>query len=157
MKNIVLARIDDRLIHGQVITAWIKQIKAQTILIIDDDLVKNVMMQRIYKASAPTEIKLHICNFEDGYKYLSEAEPSRDVIILVKVPQIFYDLITRGIVIKNVILGGMGSNAKRKQLVRNVFASESERMCMKNMIELGIPIVYQLVPDDKPVDISKLL
>ena len=44
MKNVVLARIDDRLIHGQVITAWIKTIKAQSILIIDEALSNNIMM-----------------------------------------------------------------------------------------------------------------
>ena len=54
MKNIVLTRIDDRLIHGQVVTAWIKQYPINKILIIDDELSQNRLMERIYKAAAPS-------------------------------------------------------------------------------------------------------
>ena len=46
MKNIALARIDDRLIHGQVVTAWIKQYPINKILIIDDELSRNSLMKR---------------------------------------------------------------------------------------------------------------
>ena len=46
-------RIDDRLIHGQVVTAWIKQYPINKILIIDDELSQNRLMERIYKAAAP--------------------------------------------------------------------------------------------------------
>ena len=53
MKNIALARIDDRLIHGQVVTAWIKQYPINKILIIDDELSRNSLMKRIYVAAGP--------------------------------------------------------------------------------------------------------
>ena len=53
MKNILVIRIDDRLIHGQVVTAWIKQYPINKILIIDDELSRNKLMERIYKAAAP--------------------------------------------------------------------------------------------------------
>ena len=53
MKNILVTRIDDRLIHGQVVTAWIKQYPINKILIIDDELSRNKLMERIYKAAAP--------------------------------------------------------------------------------------------------------
>ena len=48
MKNVLVTRIDDRLIHGQVVTAWIKQYPINKILIIDDELSRNKLMERIY-------------------------------------------------------------------------------------------------------------
>ena len=60
MKNIVLTRIDDRLIHGQVVTAWIKQYPINKILIIDDELSQNRLMERIYKAAAPMGVEVLI-------------------------------------------------------------------------------------------------
>ena len=53
MRNIVLTRIDDRLIHGQVVTAWIRRYPINRILIVDDELSKNRLMERIYRAAAP--------------------------------------------------------------------------------------------------------
>ena len=47
MKHILVTRIDDRLIHGQVVTAWIKQYPINKILIIDDELSRNKLMERI--------------------------------------------------------------------------------------------------------------
>ena len=71
MKNIVLTRIDDRLIHGQVVTAWIKQYPINKILIIDDELSQNRLMERIYKAAAPMGVEVLI-------QSVSEAREGRE-------------------------------------------------------------------------------
>ena len=66
MKHIVLCRIDDRLIHGQVVTAWVKQTEGNRIVIIDEALVKDVFLQKIIKAAAPSDIRIDIYNIENG-------------------------------------------------------------------------------------------
>lgn len=68
MKNIVLIRIDDRLIHGQVVTQWIKDTNGNRILIVDDKLVNDRMMMRILKAAAPPGVKVEVmtCGRRDG-------------------------------------------------------------------------------------------
>ncbi len=158
MKNIVLTRIDDRLIHGQVITAWVKHIKCDTVLIVDDSLSKNSMMQRIYKAAAPTGLNVEITNEPDAVEYL-KADDGHDhnVIILVKIPQVIENLKGLGVSINSVILGGMGSNHERKKLIRNVFSSAEENECFKRLIESGCTVEYQIVPAEKSTDISKLI
>ena len=72
MRNIVLTRIDDRLIHGQVVTAWIKQYPINRILIIDDELSQNRLMQRIYKAAAPMGIEVLIQACAQAIDFLKE-------------------------------------------------------------------------------------
>lgn len=157
MKNIVLTRIDDRLIHGQVVTAWTNFVGANNIIIVDDVLSKNKMMQRIYRAAAPSGIDVNIFTLEDALTFLKDNDPSQKVMILVKTPQVIKHLIEGGIDIKEVILGGMGSNAQRTQLIRNVSASDDERELMKEMISQGIDIHFQLVPDQSKVDLNKIL
>ncbi|MCD7870562.1 MAG: PTS sugar transporter subunit IIB [Enterocloster clostridioformis] len=109
MKNIVLTRIDDRLIHGQVVTAWIKQYPINKILIIDDELSQNRLMERIYKAAAPMGVEVLIQSVSEAREFLKE-EPVRgeNFLILVKVPEIIESLLKEGIEIEKVILGGMG-------------------------------------------------
>ena len=58
MSEIVLTRIDDRLIHGQVMTAWVKKTRANQILIIDDEVAKDDFMSEILKMSAPAGIDI---------------------------------------------------------------------------------------------------
>ncbi|WP_313578107.1 PTS sugar transporter subunit IIB [Lacrimispora sp.] len=158
MKNILVTRIDDRLIHGQVVTAWIKRYPINRILIIDDELSKNKLMERIYKAAAPVGVEVIIMDQEDAKDFLKE-DPlvKENVMILVKIPQILEALLRAGIKVPKIILGGMGAKAGRMTFNKNVSANEEERECFKRIIGSGVEICYQLVPGDKEVNIRKLL
>ena len=86
MRNIVLARIDDRLIHGQVVTAWVKQTNGNRIVIADDPLTKDTFMQRLLKAAAPPGITVDILTTADAINFLKEApESGENIILLAKV------------------------------------------------------------------------
>jgi len=152
MKNIVLTRIDDRLIHGQVVTAWIKQYPINKILIIDDELSQNRLMERIYKAAAPMGVEVLIQSVSEAREFLK----GENFLILVKVPEIIESLLKEGIEIEKVILGGMGAKNGRKTFNRNVSASGEEVECFKRIVEGGVEIFYQLVPNDKAVNIRSL-
>ena len=117
MKNIVLTRIDDRLIHGQVVTAWIKQYPINKILIIDDELSQNRLMERIYKAAAPMGVEVLIQSVSEAREFLKE-EPVKgeNFLILVKVPEIIESLLKEGIEIKKVILAAWGPRTAGRPL-----------------------------------------
>lgn len=157
MTNIVLARIDDRLIHGQVVTAWTKHVSANKIIIVDNELSKNKLMQRIYVASAPSGINLKILSFDEALTYLNESDQKVRTLVLAKNPFIFEDLINAGVDIKSVNLGGMGSTAKRTRLIRNAHADEEERACFKRLLDMGIDVYFQIVPDEKSTDVQRIL
>mgnify|MGYP000089593007 CR=1 FL=1 len=158
MKNIVLTRIDDRLIHGQVVTAWVKQYPITSILIVDDELTKNTFLQRIYKAAAPMGIEILIQTLDSAKEFLKgEPVAGENLLILTKVPDTIEQLIDAGIPIEKVILGGMGQKIGRKSFNRNVSASEEEVKCFERIIGKGVDIFYQLVPDDNAVNIKSII
>ena len=64
--EIVHARIDYRLIHGQVITKWLKQCGANRIIIIDDGLSKDTFLGQVYKMAAPTSIQVDIVSVKQA-------------------------------------------------------------------------------------------
>ena len=158
MKNIVLTRIDDRLIHGQVVTAWVKQTKGNRIAIIDDALSHDDFMQKILRAAAPSGISVEVFSLDAAAEYLKEeAGPDERLIILVKTPQIIEALAEKGLDAGPVNLGGMGAKAGRRKFHRNISASEEEVACMRRLVEKGVPITMQLVPDERPVDVKGIL
>ncbi|MDD4296969.1 MAG: PTS sugar transporter subunit IIB [Ruminiclostridium sp.] len=158
MRNIVLARIDDRLIHGQVVTAWVKQTNGNRIVIADDPLTKDTFMQRLLKAAAPPGITVDILTTVDAISFLKETpESGENIILLVKVPDIIEALIDGGVVLDKVILGGMGAKEGRNRFNRNVSASPKEVESFKRIMGKGIPMHYQLVPSDKAEDVKKFV
>ncbi|MDD3337366.1 MAG: PTS sugar transporter subunit IIB [Lachnospiraceae bacterium] len=158
MRTIVLTRIDDRLIHGQVVTAWVKKVNCNRILIVDDPLTKDVFMQKILKSAAPIGMHVDVKGVADATAFLTEPEEKDEkILILVKTPQPLEALADAGVVLPTIILGGMGAKAGRKKFNRNVSASEEEVACLKRLSEKVSTVQYQLVPDEKPMLLEKLL
>lgn len=158
MSEIVLTRIDDRLIHGQVMTAWVKKTRANQILIIDDEVAKDEFMREVLKMSAPNGIDIVVKGLMDAVEFLNQQEDkSNRLIILVKGPAVIEQLLENGIMIDKLIVGGMGAKAERRVLYKNISASEEERAIFKRMIDRKIPVVIHIIPDQKETDLSKYL
>lgn len=158
MSEIVLTRIDDRLIHGQVMTAWVKKTRANQILIIDDEVAKDEFMREVLKMSAPKGIDIVVKGLADAVEFLNQQEDKNNrLIILVKGPAVIEQLLENRITINKLIVGGMGAKAERRVLYKNISASEEERAVFKRMIDRKIPVVIHIIPDQKETDLSKYL
>ena len=69
MQNLVLTRIDDRLIHGQVMTAWIRNRKADQVVIVDDGTANDEYMIEVLEMAIPEEIAIGIFTKEEGVQF----------------------------------------------------------------------------------------
>lgn len=156
MSNVVLARIDDRLIHGQVIAKWAKKLFFKNIFVVDDAVSKDAFTCRLLLAIAPNDLNVKIFNVADAIEQLKTGDDTATCVI-TKTPMTFETLIENGVELTEVQLGGMASNANRTSLVRNAAASKEERECMKRMCEKGIRVYYQDIPETKPTELEKLL
>lgn len=158
MSEIVLTRIDDRLIHGQVMTAWVKKTQANQILIIDDEVAKDDFMSEVMKMSAPSGIDIFVRGVDESITFLKkEIEDDTRLIILTKGPEVIEKLIESGVNIEKLIVGGMGAKTNRKVLYKNISASEEEREIFKKILSQGVPISIHIIPDQKAMDLSKYL
>lgn len=158
MRNVVLTRIDDRLIHGQVVTGWVKKTDCSRILIVDDQVAKDAFMQRLLKAAAPPKMLVEAKSVTDASAWLAEeGESSERIMVLVKVPEVIEEMQKAGLSFDEVVLGGMAAKAGRKKFNKNVSASEEEVACMKRIMAQGTKMVFQLVPDEVPTDVAKLV
>ena len=158
MKNIVVARVDDRLIHGQVVTEWIPGYSANRVVIVDDTVAKDAFNTKLIKLLAPSGVKVDVYSVEDGIKeLLGEAKSGEKIVVLTKTPISFERLADGGVELKDVILGGMGMRGERKPFVKNVSCSPAEIVSIKNMMNKGIHVFYQLVPDQRAIEITDLV
>lgn len=157
MKNIVFTRVDDRLIHGQVMTGWIQYTDASKVVVIDDKVAKDMFMASIMQASMPAKIKLKILGIDDAASYLQKDADDEKLFLLVKTPIVLAELIKKGVDIKQIGVGGMGAKADRTKLYRNIAASEEERAVLREMLEQGIDAFIQVIPDSDRVDLKSVL
>ena len=158
MVNIVLTRIDDRLIHGQVMTAWVKSTLGNRIIIVDDVVAKDQFLQKVLRMAAPPDIKVEVYGVDEASGVLkAEPKDNERVIILVKTPKTVEDMVNKGVKIEKMIVGGMGAGPGRKKFYKNISVSNEEKSIFSRLIDKGMDIDIRIVPDDKPIAISKLL
>lgn len=158
MLNIVLARIDDRLIHGQVMTAWVKNTRADKIIIVDDKVSSDPFLREVIRMAAPADIVMELYGVDKGSEVLmSERKSSENVILLVKSPKTILKLCEKGVALKKLNIGGMGAAQGRKPLYKNISASMEERECLKKIMGHNINTFIQIIPDEKSVDLKSLL
>ena len=106
MKNIVLARVDDRLIHTEILTLWVPEVRANRIIIVDDVVAKDKFRSKVIKEMAPQGLIIHVYGIDRATEKLKEA-PSFDgerVIVIAESPLVFEELIKRGIKIQSNLI-----------------------------------------------------
>ncbi|HLR35674.1 MAG TPA: PTS sugar transporter subunit IIB [Tissierellales bacterium] len=157
MKNIVFTRVDDRLIHGQVITAWSKVTSANRILVVDDEVASDPFMAKVLKIAAPSTVKVDVHGIEEAVKLLKGEDEGDKIMVLVKYPDTVLSLIDNGIQIKELNVGGMGAKPGRKSLYKNISVSQDEKLIFRKLIERNVNVFIQIVPDAKKIEIQKYL
>ncbi|AYW48274.1 PTS mannose/fructose/sorbose transporter subunit IIB [Tetragenococcus osmophilus] len=157
MGNIVYTRIDDRLVHGQVMTAWVQVTKANEVLIVDDDVAKDTFLQMVMKSAMPNKVSLKVVTINEVKDYIENQEKGKNIFILVKTPLTVERLHEQEVNIQSLGVGGMGAREDRKTLYRNISASDEEKRALIHLNELGVDVFFQVTPDNTKVRLSNVL
>ena len=159
MSNIVLARIDDRLIHGQVMTAGVQYTGGNEIVIADDKVANDPFLSAVITGAVPKHLKAEAMTLEKAADYLKKEKDNEDkkFIVLAKGPEAYESLIEKGVDITELNLGGMGSKQERSKLYKNISASDSERELFKKIMAQNVHVYIQVVPNMEKVELEKAL
>ena len=156
-KNLELVRIDDRLIHGQVVTAWLHAYASvRHIIVVDDKTSGDPFMRKMLALLVPAGITIEVLDVDAAVR-ACEKNLDRPSMMIVKDPLTIKRLVDAGVDIDFVNVGGMGMSAERTRLFQNVAASPQERDILRELVERGVRVEIQIVPAQRKVDVSQLL
>ncbi len=158
MRNVVWARVDDRLIHGEVVTAWIPTTRTNRVIIVDDEVAKDDFNKRVVKALAPAGTKCFVYSVEKAAeKLMVQGLADERILVLAKSPTTFDRLIRAGVPFKEVNLGGAGIRGDRKPFINNVSLDPAEVKACEDMKAAGCHVFYQLVPEQGVSEIDNAI
>ena len=157
--SIVLYRIDDRLIHGQVVVGWGQPLDIGFIVLVDDEVARSEWEQELYRMGTPPEMDVHFHSVDEASQRLSHyVEDSRPGILLTGDIGSMLRLVRQsGGVIREVNVGGIHHRTDRKQRLRYVFLSPAEEQLLRELAEAGATVTAQDVPATHPVELNDLL
>ena len=157
MKKIVLARIDERLIHGHVMTQWVRSRHFNTIEIVDDKTASDAFLKQVCLMAVPKDFTPLCHTVDEAAAYLLGEQGPEEILLLVKIPDTIERLVEKGVELTELNAGGMGIRPGRERICRDIAVSPEEREVFRRLIAKGIDVFVQRVPNDNAVNIEKLL
>ena len=155
--TIVLNRIDDRLIHGQVVVGWGQPLDVKFIVLVDDAVADSDWEQELYRMGVPPEMEVRFHSTADAARllddYRTEARPG---ILLTGDIATMKRLVEQGGV-RDVNVGGIHHRAGRTQHLRYVFLTADEQAALRGLAALGAVVTAQDVPAARAIPLEELL
>ncbi len=154
--SIELLRVDDRLIHGQVVEGWVPELKINEIVVVSDEVFSDEIRKTIMRFSVPENVELVFLKVAQAAEKLEEIQKNGSLRVLALFSNLSdaYETLKNMKTAKTLNIGGIHYSAgKNFSLGKAIFLSESDCMDLKRIDELGIKIEGRGVPHDKPSDI----
>ncbi|MGP1376284.1 MAG: PTS N-acetylgalactosamine transporter subunit IIB [Bulleidia sp.] len=156
MPDIVLCRIDNRLIHGQVATQWSGSIGANLLLVANDEVAGNTLRQGLMDMAAPSYAQTRYWTLEKTINTIDKASPKQHIFLICETPEDVLKLVEGGVPIKKVNIGNMHMAEGKRQVAGSVAVNDEDVAAFKKMRELGVELEIRRVPQEGAEDIEKL-
>ncbi len=155
--TLLLNRIDDRLIHGQVVVGWGQPLDIEFIVLVDDAVAESDWEQELYRMGVPPELEVRFHSAADATPRLDgyRTEP-RPGILLTGDIATMRELVAHGGV-RDVNVGGIHHRPGRTPHLRYVFLTEDEERGLRELATLGAVVTAQDVPAARAVPLDELL
>lgn len=157
MNNFSAVRIDDRLIHGQIVATWISALGVKRIIVADAKAVKDSLQQMLLKMAVPASIGFEILDFEPAAeRFKSEEDMSKTLLILRNIEGV-RALMDLGVKFDTINFGNSGNATGRVQYFKSVWLTPAEREVVEGVMDDGVNLEVRVVPNEKALDMRNLL
>ncbi|WP_294561829.1 PTS sugar transporter subunit IIB [uncultured Traorella sp.] len=151
-------RIDDRFVHGQVATYWLRHVNADQIICISDAAAANPVQGQVMKMAAP-DLAVHVFGVDKFIKIYNSQPIRKSTFLILGSTSDVLALVKGGVnEIKEVNFGGMRPNASRThEYTPLICFSDEEEKAFYELLDLGIKIDYKVAAFDEPVPLLDVL
>ncbi len=153
----VLVRIDNRLVHGQIIEAWIPFLKASRIVVVDDDVASDFFRVTVIKMAVPSEVEVIIQGVEEFVRdALSKGDDTRTIVLFSNI----WDSLRAyalGFTFERLNIGNIYNEDCRQKLSACVLLGEQDLSSIRTLMQHGVNIEVRRVPRERPVNICGVI
>lgn len=160
---IKMLRIDDRLLHGQVVFMWTKQLNIKGIIVANDELVTDPIQSLAMKLAVPEHLKLLIKTIDEAAKLINDPRAAgMNILVVMKNPIDAARLLQKiedKSVIERVNIGNSGRIDKgdRMMMTKEVYVDDADIAAIEEILAAGLPFEIQMIPTSNKVQVKEAL
>ncbi len=157
--DIALVRVDNRLVHGQILEAWVPFIKAKCIMVVDNNSASDFFCETVIRMAVPSEIEVNICSVEDfAANYVYAQGEGKKTIVLFSCIADTLKAYQEGFHFEKLNIGNIHHEDYKICCAPSVFLCEPEIQDILTLLEdKGVAIELKRVPREKAVNIRDAL
>lgn len=155
--NILMTRIDNRLIHGQVGITWTNSLGANLVVVANDEAANDPVQQSLMDMVVSDGVQTRYFTLQKTIDIIHKAAERQKIFIVCKTPQDVLTLVKGGVPINFVNIGNMHFCEGKKQIHKTVSVDHSDIEAFRQLSQLGIPCEIRRVPDETGENITNLL
>jgi mannose/fructose/N-acetylgalactosamine-specific phosphotransferase system component IIB len=153
-----LARIDDRLIHGQVILGWVPAVKPDRIIVANDRVAESDWERKFYSSCVPPEVNVSFAGIAEAARQIAgDLFQNERLLVLLESARDALSLIAGGIELGEVNVGGLHYREGSVELLPFVFLTHDERAALRELVKRGVTLSAQDVPSNPARIINSLV
>lgn len=166
--GIVLVRVDDRLVHGQIVEAWAPFCRATSIVVVSDEANKNRIQKIAIESCSSNVLAIKVEGMEE---LLGDKEPNRPssqnifcgnknpdrVIVIFATLKDLMQAYNKGLRFSHLNIGNIHHSGNGRKLTPSVYLDKDDEDILQKFLRLGVEIDIRAVPSDRPVDAADLL
>jgi mannose/fructose/N-acetylgalactosamine-specific phosphotransferase system component IIB len=151
-------RIDDRLIHGQIIIGWCGQLPIEQLIVLDDQIAATEWEKNLMLMAAPPGLPTLILKTSEIIPYLKKLVNKTNLtLILFKSPRVIQNLIEQGVKFNKINIGGIHFREERVEFLSYLYLSKEEVQIFRDLIAGGIYFECQDLPNSPVYNLSKVI
>jgi mannose/fructose/N-acetylgalactosamine-specific phosphotransferase system component IIB len=154
-----LLRVDDRLVHGQVVIGWGRPLAAKFIALVDDGVRESSWEQDLYRMAVPDDVEILFASTAEAILRLPEwaADPRPGILLTADVATMAALHDAAPALVRRVNLGGLHHRPGRVERLRYIYLADGDEVVLRRLGREGTSIVAQDLPTAAAVDLATLL
>ncbi len=144
---VILARIDDRLIHGQVTVGWSERLNPDRILLANNAIAADPWQTRVYSSTVPPDIEVSILPVAKAAASIAEpGHLDERVLLLTGSAEEMSELVRIGIPVNEINVGGLHFGPGKREMLPFVYVDRQDLKAFARLLEMGMTLSAQQVP-----------
>lgn len=155
--DIQLIRIDDRLIHGQVVVGWVKALNIERLVVVNDGIARNSMQKTLMEMAVPSGLKVSFFTVAEAVERCRPSEPRERSLLLFANPVDVLEFGKKGGALSTVNVGGMHYCEGKQQVSKTVCVDNGDVEAFRELKKRGIELEVRAVPGDVREQLDKYI
>ena len=157
--SVVLYRVDERLIHGQVVVAWGSRLHPDRIVVVDDGLAVSGWEQELYQLGVPDDIASEFATIAAARDALRGWQQGKERVLLLTRDVATMLQLARGGLLRDadINIGGIHHAGNRRQVLPYVYLSTAEETALRELVDEGARVTARDLPGARAVSIDQML